>query len=702
METTINETMAGYVFAMDHVPHYESDTEITDRENKLFSVYQDYITHILKQDAIGNASALIDEFIVKINKEHGPKTSLRTLIALVINKSHCPHWKAEVVTRFREEGEKARLAAEDTINNSNGQINDLRQTHPLRWYIDYGWGLHMLGEFYSESIEAVEFRIRYEDFIAVYVEGVAPYYDNAYYTTGYNKEVFALDAASTISLLYKDNWRFPRIKEAFKAFWHNVTVTSYDADNSPHYDAATGFHLILNMALRHGLENEVIASTHLKRIMDRMAQTVMSSGQAGKWGTSMETYYRGQLRLSAGEALVWDLKLGYHLWKDPFYLYVARKYEAFYQQQHGLFSPAAYKADLWPPGINCTDVSLAKPEPRHSLSGATERITSLRAYSGLLLGRGDTNYTTVQDKLILSTGHHPRAPYLLMDLSYTQHKAASDHRSGIDLHNYNGTHSVTRIHRWAEANKNNGLYINPSEFAYPSAPYPSKQVAAPGNIEIFRDVMKYDPRFDYIIDSHGAENLSDEAACGFVRYSKYQYSGVSAHRQVVLLHNGIVVISDTISTTAAYARGHNGGVLYQVLPDLKKESGDNWVLLTGQQKQLPFALPVEEKTAVDTLIVFGSIPENATVALTTNEWDPENREWFSANRELVPDNTFTVISLIIPMAETDNVEAFAKGITVQSNNDADSTVQIPYDHQQKLQVQFAGTDLPDFRYVDME
>ena len=702
MEDIINETTAGYVFAMDHVPHYESNMEITDRENRLFSVYQDYITHILKQDAIGNAPALINEFMVRINKEDGAKSALRTLLSLVTNKSHCPHWKNEVAARFREEGEKARLVAEETINNSDGKINDLKQTHPLRRYIDYGWGLHMLGEFYSDAIEAVEFRIRYEDFIAVYVEGVGPYYDNAYYTTGYNKEVFGLDAASTISLLYENNWRFPRIKEAFKAFWHNVTVMSYDADNSPHYDAGTGFHLILNMALRHGLEDEVIASKHLKRIMDRMAKTVMSSGQSGKWGKSMETYYRGQLRLSAGDALIWDLKMGYRLWKDPFYLYVARKYEAFYQQQHGRFSPATYKADLLPPGINCTDITLARPESEHSLSFTTERITSLKAYNGLLLGRGDTNYTTVQDKLVLSTGHHPRAPYLLMDLSYTQHKAASDHRSGIDLHNYNGAHSITRIKRWAEANKNNGLYINPSEFIYPSAPYPSKQVAAPGDIEIFRDVMKYDPRFDYIIDSHGAENLSDEAACGFVRYRKYQYSGIEAHRQVVLLHNGIVVVSDTISAAATYAGGHNGGVLYQVLPDLKKESGDNWVLLTGQQKQLPFALPIEEKIAIDTLVVFGLAPENTTIALTTNEWDPENREWFSASRALVPGETFTVVSLIIPMAETDNIEAFVNGITVQSNSDTDSTVQIPYDHQQQLQVQFMGTGLPDFRYVDMK
>ncbi|WP_051902413.1 hypothetical protein, partial [Photobacterium sanctipauli] len=641
-------------------------------------------------------------FIDKINKQSDAKSALRTLVMLTTESAYYPEWKTEVITRFRQEGEKARLYAQQIIEQSDGSINDLKQVTPIRFYTDYAWGLYMLDAFDNGTPEAEAFKQNLETFISTYIEGTEPYYDNAYYTTGYNKEVFAMDVASTISLLYQDSPRFPKVKEAFEAFWENVTQMSYDGDNSPHYDANTGFHIILNIALRHGFEADVADSDHLLRMMDRMARTVMSSGQSAKWGKSMETISEGQIRISAGGSLPWDLKMGYRLWQNPFYLYVARKYEAFYRQQHGKIAANAYEADLWPLGIDATDVVLAEPAPVDVPSRATQRITSCCAYDGLLLNRGDTEYVDVQDKLVLSTGHHPRAPYLLMDLSYTQHKAASDHRTGLDAYNFNGAHTVTRMKRWAEANKNNGIYINPTAYRYPSAPYTSKEVSAPGDKEQFYQVMGYKPSHGYVVESYGAMAMGKNAAYGYVDYRRHQYSGVEAKRQVVLLHNGIAVVSDTISATTTYWGSHNGGAIYQVLPQFKAAKGDNWVLLRGQQRMLPHPLPLEEKLGSDTLIVFASTPEDSDITLTNNHFDPEKREWFSAYKPLQPGQKFTLISLVIPLLNANDVESFADGIDVEQINETDSIIRIPYSKQKVIQVTFDEQQGASYELVNIE
>jgi len=695
-----SDSVANHVFSMDFVPHNESDSEVAARETELNALHTDYLSYVEQQNASGNGSMVIDELISKINKQNDVNSALRTLITLTT--AYYPQWHNEVTARFREEGEKARLYAKQVIEDSDGKINDLKQVIPITRYMDYAWGLYIFDEFHGDSSEAVAFRLEFEDFVSSYIEGTKPYYDNAYYTTGYNKEVSALDVASTISLLYKDSDKYPITKEAFSAFWLNVTQLSYDGDNSPHYDGGTGFHTILNMALRHGLESDVIASEHLLRMADRMARTVMSSGQSAKWGKSAEKSRYGQIMLTAGGGLPWNLKLAYRLWNNPYYLYVARKYEAFYLKPHASFVAKEYVPDLWPIGINAHDISQAKPSQEDKTTRATPRITSCCAYNGMLLGRGDTNYVNVQDKLIVSTGHHPRAPYLFMDLSYSQHKGAEDHRTGIDAHNFNGAHTVTRKNRWFESNKNNSVYINPVEFDYPSAPYPSKQLGAPGNINIFKEVMGYNPAVDYVVDSYGAENISEDAAYGFVDYKKYQYSGVGVKRQVVQLHNGIAVVSDTISTEQTYLGGHEGGALYQVLHELKAASGDNWVLLQGQQKMLPTELSTDEKESVDTLVMFASVPEGVSISLVKNPDDPENREWLSAYKTLKVDDTFTLISLIVPLARTEDIEVFTSGVEVESHNDTDSTVRIPYSRQQQLQVTFNDLLRPSFEYVDIE
>lgn len=689
-------SLGSHVYPLDYVPHLESDNEITARERELQAVYDDYFANLEQQNAAGNSQMLIEEFITKINAQGDAKSALRTLVMLSTEEAYFPEWRDEVVRRFQQEGEKARLHAEQVIIESEYKINDLKQVTPIRYYMDYAWGLYALDAFDADTPQANLFRQNLQAFISAYIEGTAPYYDNAYYTTGYNKEIFAMDVASTISLLYQDSPRFPKVKQAFEAFWENVTQMSYDGDNSPHYDANTGFHIILNIALRHGLESDVVNSEHLLRVMDRMARTVMSSGQSAKWGKSMETIASGQIRVSAGGSLPWDLKVGYRLWQNPFYLYVARKYEVFYLQQHGAIAAKSFEADLWPLGVDALDVVLAKPAEIDITSRATQRIISCCEYDGLLLGRGDTDFVDVQDKLVISTGHHPRAPYLLMDLSYTQHKAGVDHRSGLDTYIFNGAHTVTRLKRWSEANKNNGIYINPGAYPYPSAPYPSKEVSAPGNNDRFVEVMGYQPSHGYVVDSFDAMGIAQDAAYGYVDYHQYQYNGVGAKRQVILLNNGIAVVSDTISTTASYWGNHKGGVIYQVLPQFKAASGDNWVLLRGQQRMLPHALPLGEKEGSDTLIVFASTPQGSEISLGNNAFDPENREWFSAYQPLQAGETFTVISLVIPLLNGNDIPVLVDNIEVESHNDTDNTVRIPYRNGKVIKVSFDDRLGPHF------
>ena len=90
-----------------------------------------------------------------------------------------------------------------------------------------------------------------------------------------------------------------------------------------------------------------------------------------------------------------------------------------------------------------------------------------QAYQGLLLGSGDTDVVTVQDKLILSTGRHPLAPYLLMDLSYTQQKAAYDHRIGIDNFMFGAANLCTYLARPGEGSRMSRIFICPQPFPFP-------------------------------------------------------------------------------------------------------------------------------------------------------------------------------------------------------------------------------------------
>ena len=56
-----------------------------------------------------------------------------------------------------------------------------------------------------------------------------------------------------------------------------------------------------------------------------------------------------------------------------------------------------------------------------------------------------------------------------------------------------------------------------------------------------------------------------------MEYGKFQYEGVQAKREIVLTHNGVVLVMDRIRTDGNYIGRHSAGVIYQIWPGLQKE-----------------------------------------------------------------------------------------------------------------------------------
>lgn len=677
------------VYRIDEIPLYEPEADIHQREQMLATKHANYVVQIEQRISNNEGEGVVNELIDDINHSDGYYlVAMDNLLSL--NNTY-PSLTSFTINRFVEETDMAKAGAITAIHTSphGPQIQDLDTVTPTRHYLDYVYGLSQLGFFSGSHPQKARIVNELENFIDTYIEDQVGFYDGEYLTTGYNKEVFALDIASTVALLYSDSpGKYQKTKDSFESFWHNVIYLSYDGDNSPHYDAGTGFNIIMRMALRHQRLDEIQRSEHMKRMMDRMARTITSSGQSAKWGKSMEKSTKvGEIRISAGGLMPWMLMMGYKVWDDPYYLYVARKYQDFYltktQTDNGTFSEDHYPL-LSPSDINAFSVAGVTPDADRDLpTRTTPRITSIDKYNGLLLGRGDTNYEQVQDKLMLSTGTHPQSPWLLMDLSYTQHKAAHDHRQGIDVFAAHGAHLLTRKGRWAEANKNNSIYIAPAKYDYPHAPYTSYH-AADANMynEEFMDAMEYNPRFDYKIADFGTQILSPYASYGFVGYDKHQYDGISSNRQVMLLNNGILAVKDTIETDSTYSGDHKGGVLYQVLPHFIQDQGANWVYMEGLAEQIP-SQPSPQSTR-GVLIYFPFISANdAQVNIANNPDDPENayRSWFNTYKTLTPSEKFTMVSVIIPVNDKSRLTELIEEIHYEEEQ---SLLSIPYTQTQSI------------------
>lgn len=677
---------AGPLFDMDAVPSAEPVSEIREREAYLETYWQDHRTVVSNQLQAGTFDSYLTNVLAATTGK-GLDEEIYTHFTQMDLLYGFSGMTGILTNRMTAAGLADYQAALDALAASaTGQLNDLDTVEPAIYMLELACQLKLLGAYNGV------FKQNVESFIGTYVEGKS-YYTGSYLTTGYNKEVYAMRVASLVYLLYGENTNtYPVTKATFDVFWNGVMYKSYDADNSPHYDAGTGFQQLLIMGLAMGRTNDLKNSIHMTRIMDRMARTVCSSGQAAKWGKSMEGLVGlgtlNELQLDAGAVLSWDLLLGYQLYGDPFYLYVARKYADLYLRDatERLSNTPLPFLWVWPAGINSFGTSAA-PSAADLTSLSTPRITSRTAYSGLLLGRGDTNYVTVQDKLILSTGHNPKSPYMLMDLSYTQSKAAYDHRIGIDVLMYQGTHLATRYGRRSSANLINGIFAGPSQIDFPIVPTVSSDVTPPSDgSDAYSQYVGYNAAFDYHIRSREAASITNGAAYSSVDYAQFAYPGVEAKRQCVLLNNGVLVVLDRIKAVSGYQGGRSVGTLYQIL-DRITQRGSRWVLQSAHRATLPGPASVV-RPDIQTLFYFPPMG-NYQVKLANNPYDESSsvQDVFCAWKALNSGETIEIVSLIMPVAEPRWVPELIDQIRVDGGQGR-YTVRLPHRANSSLQVDF--------------
>lgn len=649
------------VFSMDEVPHDEPTSDIAARESRLVARKPVFFANLDQAIANGTLSQWLSTYHKEFTSEADaaePYTVLAQLLA--VRPEYTQGLKPALVEVLR-----AKIphnievyeteAAKDRAAGYDGYPRDLNTVHPVRYALESAYALKLLDSYDTESERLIR------QLIEDCVENRAYYFDGTYLTSGYNKEIFAVDIAFWVKMLYGDQ-TYPLTVKTFENVWTNVTVTSYDGDNSPHYDSTTGFYLILRWGLLLGREYDLTASPHIRRIMDRMAKTVMNSGQSGKFGKSMENLYSSdrELAIDGGRPLAWDLKVGYRLYGDPNYLYIARKYEdlRFNSRNVSRWKGSIY--DLWPEGINC-EGQTALPTSDFGTVHVTERITS---QNGVMLGRGDANYKTVQDKIILSTGRHPNAPSMLIDLSYTQSKAAYDHRIGITTYQFLSAHVATVLGRPGEPFRINRPMVAPVTVA----DFPVLKVEQ-GDVwpsSAYKAVMGYDEKSDYTIGDYGAWTICPYAAACEIPYTKFQYDGVSVRRQIVLLHNGIAIVFDRLENNSAMPL--NAAVTYNLWPSVERQ-GERWVMQTGH---VPTTVAVPVPGEIPAVFCF---PQTATATRMRVETDELCSSYergrtrilvLESSAPLQPGQSADLLSVIVPVKEKASIEAFVGNLECEA------------------------------------
>ena len=664
------------IFPMDYAPHEEISSEVLARETRLNNRWNTFVLNLNNAISTNRLSSWIQSYITQFGTDNGIGLPYSCLTHLCLDFNFAQLKQPLIDSLKSVIGENYQIflteSANDIASGYSGFPRDLNTVHPARDIVENAYNLKLLGAYGGATQTLVE------NFINTFVENKCDYYDGTYRSTGYNKEIFALDVAFWIKMLYDNQPSvYPKSKASFEDMWYGLMYCSYDGDNSPHYDAGTGVHLVLHWACLSGREDVLRNTPHMKRILDRMAKTVMNSGENAKWGKCMGNFNvaYSQFCNDAGRYLTWDLKMAYRLFNDPYYLYVARKYED-ERFNAGVSRWAGDICDFWPVGINYSNLNQSVC-PKDSTCYATKRITSNTAYNGLLLGRGDSNYKYVQDKLIISTGHHPRSPYFLMDLSYTQSKAATDRRIGIDNLVFDGTHICTYLDRPGEAFRSSRPFVAPDNLSFPVLNVIQGDVSASAE---YKSLINFNPDFDYVIDNYGVKQLNQNAAFAEVEYSKFQYSGVSAKRRVVLLNNGIMIVYDKIVSAANSGRSDNVGVIYNIWPSVAASGTDNrWVL---QGKHLP---TLADKSGVatggiQTLFYFPIVGTNTTASISSdlNRSNASICRTYCAQTHLSAGQTAEIVSLIIPMKDATKANELTQNITaVKSGSNYIITIPSP-------------------------
>lgn len=644
------------LFRYSDTPEAELGSDIMYRESRLAKRIPTFYAGLDAAISSGTLDSWFKTYRKEFTSEADSPEPYTVLIleALKQDKYNVPSLKDKMVADlkglidinlavFEEEVQK------DLANGRTGQIFDLNTVHPVRYLLESAYALRLLGQ-YDVTTEKIV-----KNFIETHIENKVNYYTGTYLTSGYNKEIFAMDVAFWVKMLYGNE--YPYTNSGFEKIWNNVTVLSYDADNSPHYDSGTGFYLVLRWGLMLGREAEMTASPHLFRIMDRMAKTIMTSGMSGKWGKSMENLYSSnkELAVDGGRTMAWCLKVGYKLYGISDYLYIARKYEDLRFNSLNVSRWKASVCDLWPEWINHS-MTTARPTKDFGLVHTTERIASPGYHNGTMLGRGDTDYITLQDKMMLSTGTHPDAPSLMLDMSISSSKAAQDHRIGINMSLFKSAHIASYLGRPGEPFRLNRTFVAPVTIA----DFPIIDIAQ-GDVNptnAYTERMGYYYQTDYKIKSWKAETLSENAAYCEVEYSRFQYAGVEAKRKVVLLHNGLIAVYDQITNNSS--ANMNAASIYTLWPDVESQ-GERWAL---QTPHIPTTVNTPSVSEMPVLFFFPRTTSSGvmTVEVDSNRSSNENGKTktvvFKADEPLKNGNSWECVTLIVPIKNRQNMGAF--------------------------------------------
>lgn len=647
-----------WLYPMNHAPHAEPMDDITARERRFEEAWKSYFQKLDEMVKAPDRKEL-DAFI--------KSKSGRDLLLLATDYGYGGLKEPALAKLAVDFNKRIELAAKVL---SKAGITDIGDVEDLNVALDAAVLLKSCGRFTPEMSAKVE------DLVTRYVEDKAVFWGFTkkfpYYMSGYNKEAITMDVASSVKLLYQGTGKFPVTIDSFDAAFAQVLYHGYELDNSPHYDASVNLNIILDWAVRHGRIEDLRKAPHFRMIFQRMARMVMANGENANYGKSMSAMrkktvegrevddYRVLGSMGVGTCLRW----AYRFYGDPDFLYLARKYEA--MNGDGKIPLTIMPKALDLNFFNVRGVALRADSP---LCFSTIRLKG----PGWSLDRGvrREKIEPVPDKLVLSTGSHPRSPSMLMDLSFTQSKVKDQRRMGIDNHLFNGAHTVTIVGRPDAAEETNRIFLLPDDVTYP------------GTGEWSAQKSKRQDRQTYQIADYHAGRINADLAYGVVEYSQFQYPGVHSRRRMALLNNGVMAVLDEVWTDANYKGGLNAGTVYNVWSKVVAK-GDNWVLTNPRQPHFPEA----SKEPCSSALLYLAPAEGLKIA-TNQDID------FFASRPLVAGTRLRIVSAIIPVNSAlgdPTIKSLADGIRSSIDGTGLTTLSIPYGPGQTLKVAFTPDD----------
>jgi hypothetical protein len=620
------------------------------------------------------------------------------------------------------------------------------------------WLLNQAGAYFSASpgqASSTSVQGIFEAFTMKYVESIAAtkidYCNTAssWLTTGYNKEVsLGIHPAYAIGIYTEPVAQtfFPNTYTGFFNFWDHLfrycssgctgptptmVLGSYETDNAPGYNNLnTNMVLFMGIALNRSIRNGSTSihayiddSEDMPRILNNLAQEIMSSGNYVNYNYGIFSWIGNKYAYNNSEVTgPSNLQLGYLIFKNPNYLYYARKLEQFMITTGQLNATILNENELWPSGLDSFNVAnVPAPAP---ISQMTQFRTSYvppsnSSYHGQFLDRGApaSQTTLVPNKFVLRTGVDDFAPYVLMSVDGFGHHGFLDQFMTLENTLFNGSYLAARPGAHAiQVNQSNAVFIAPISQTYPMfVPFTNNStIETNNNISFYKTLytaLGYNNAYtsaitNYIYDilSGGtniqpnfnatASQLTNGSGYSDITFSKYQYPGYKARRQTILMPNGIIAVKDTVwSDGSNTALSANGGVTWRVWPGVAS-SGVNWALQSpttsiSSSEEIP---PAQRTTQTLFYISdvsgrsFGMTSEPLSNYTGASESQTVNTFYAYENVSDLQNHVF--VSLIMPLSDPTGVASIVAGIKVQPQTSGQLLVTIPDKGSKSVKITF--------------